>query len=125
MAGDTEAAAASGEVERRASSVGSENRKLGNLLWGQRNDFFLLRGGLHDQWHAEVLLQEMLPSGETRGGSDIIRETGNTKDDSVGGFLGAEPCAAEDTALAKRPRQTQNASQSPHIVSLLRGNSGK
>src|SRR5260370_41730406 len=67
----------------------------------------------------------MLACSEARGGLDVIGQAGNTKNDSVRGFFGAEPCAGGHTGLAKRARQTQEASQGADAVLPFRRKPGK
>src|SRR5258708_21016068 len=72
-----------------------------------------------------MIFQKMLACGKARGGLDIIGQSGNTQNDGVRGFFGAEPGAACHTALAKRARQSQNASEGANAVLLLRRKLGK
>src|SRR5712692_5676125 len=67
----------------------------------------------------------MLACSEARGGLDVIGQAGNTKNDGVRGFFGAEPCAGGHTTLAKRARQTQDASQGADAVLPFRRKPGK
>ena len=67
-----------------------------------------------------MIFQKMLACGKARGGLDIIGQSGNTQNDGVRGFFGAEPGAACHTALAKRARQAQNASQGTDGGLLIR-----
>src|SRR6266849_1123925 len=109
----------------RVRSIRSDDREFRNLPGRQGNNLFRLCGGLHDQGQAQNLFQEMLSGSKTRGGLDIIGEAGNTQNDSLRGFFGAEPGAAGHTALAKRARQAQNAGQVADTVLLLRRKPGK
>src|SRR5260370_39379417 len=67
----------------------------------------------------------MLACSEARGGLDVIGQAGNTKNDSVRGFFGAERGAGGQTAVAKRARQTQEASQGADAVLPFRRKPGK
>src|SRR5260370_137908 len=111
-------------LARNFCSIRSD-REFRNLPGRQGDDFFRLRGSFHDQWHAQILFQEMLTCGKARGGLYIIAQAGNTQYDSICRFFSAETRAARDTALAKRARQTQDAGQGADAALLLRRKLGK